>query len=235
MARSSSSRMRNGSTSATTPRASARPATNARMWIAAGRLPEAAGWARDRGLVAPATELRTRVRARDAGETAARAGQTRRAERAASSRPWSSWTVCWPPPRRAAEGIVIDILIVHALATTPSATMRLRLRPSVRSSSRDLRVRPPVSSTRGADEALLKLAAKQPGVPPNVHRLLAAVGAGAGRSVAHQGLIEPLSERELEVLRLLESDLRPGHRPRAVRVAGHGADTHEEHLQPSSA
>jgi LuxR family maltose regulon positive regulatory protein len=55
--------------------------------------------------------------------------------------------------------------------------------------------------------ALLKLAAKERKAPGYVRRLLAAVVTVEGRATVEQPLIEPLSERELEVLRLLESDL----------------------------
>ena len=47
-----------------------------------------------------------------------------------------------------------------------------------------------------------------------------------------QPLVDPLSERELDVLRLLGSrPRRSGHRPRAVGLAEHRADPHEEHLR----
>jgi LuxR family maltose regulon positive regulatory protein len=55
--------------------------------------------------------------------------------------------------------------------------------------------------------ALLKLAAKQRNAPAYVRRLLAAVVTAEGRPSGGQPLIEPLSERELEVLRLLQSEL----------------------------
>jgi LuxR family maltose regulon positive regulatory protein len=55
--------------------------------------------------------------------------------------------------------------------------------------------------------SLLKLAARQPGAPSGAGRLLAAIVTADGPTPADQPLIEPLSERELEVLRLLQSDL----------------------------
>ena len=45
------------------------------------------------------------------------------------------------------------------------------------------------------------------GYPKYVRRLLAAVTKAEGNAPASQGLIEPLSERELDVLRLLGTDL----------------------------
>jgi LuxR family maltose regulon positive regulatory protein len=55
--------------------------------------------------------------------------------------------------------------------------------------------------------ALLKLAAKERKAPRYVRRLLAAVVTVEGRAPLEQPLVEPLSERELEVLRLLGSEL----------------------------
>ena len=55
--------------------------------------------------------------------------------------------------------------------------------------------------------ALLKLATLEPGASTYVRRLLAAVGKARPQPPITQTLIEPLSERELDVLHLLESDL----------------------------
>jgi len=55
--------------------------------------------------------------------------------------------------------------------------------------------------------ALLKLAAKGRKAPGYVRRLLADSVTAEGRATVGQPLIEPLSERELEVLRLLGSEL----------------------------
>jgi LuxR family maltose regulon positive regulatory protein len=56
--------------------------------------------------------------------------------------------------------------------------------------------------------ALLKVAAKRRGAPAYVHQLLAATaGASPSHATRKQPLVEQLSERELEVLRLLQSEL----------------------------
>ena len=55
--------------------------------------------------------------------------------------------------------------------------------------------------------AMLKVASKRQVASDYVRRLLAAVVTAEGPTPVKQPLIEPLSERELEVLRLLESDL----------------------------
>jgi LuxR family maltose regulon positive regulatory protein len=55
---------------------------------------------------------------------------------------------------------------------------------------------------------LLKAAAKRSDAPAYVHELIRATAPGDGRRPPRQaGLVEPLSERELDVLRLLRSDL----------------------------
>lgn len=54
---------------------------------------------------------------------------------------------------------------------------------------------------------LLKAAAKRSGAPRYVQELLRASSPAVERAPAAQGLLEPLSERELDVLRLLRSDL----------------------------
>ncbi len=81
--------------------------------------------------------------------------------------------------------------------------------------------------------ALLKLAAKQRDASAYVRRLLAAAVAARGDARrGDQPLIEPLSERELEVLRLLESDLDGPDIARELSgVAAHRADPHQEHLR----
>jgi LuxR family maltose regulon positive regulatory protein len=54
---------------------------------------------------------------------------------------------------------------------------------------------------------LLEVAAKRGIAPAYVRQLLTAFGTGEHRSPVKQDLIEPLSERELDVLRLLGTDL----------------------------
>ena len=55
--------------------------------------------------------------------------------------------------------------------------------------------------------ALLEVAAKQRIAPNYVRRLLTAFGQAGDSTRVNQVLIEPLSERELDVLRLLGTDL----------------------------
>ena len=54
---------------------------------------------------------------------------------------------------------------------------------------------------------MLQAAARRGMAPEHVRRLLGEFGRSGGRPAASQSLVEPLSERELDVLRLLVSDL----------------------------
>jgi LuxR family maltose regulon positive regulatory protein len=75
-------------------------------------------------------------------------------------------------------------------------------------------------------EALLREAAKHGTVSNYVHQLLAAFGEAEGRTPVTQLLIEPLSEREIEVLRLLGTDLNGPEIARELMVSLHTMRTH---------
>ena len=78
--------------------------------------------------------------------------------------------------------------------------------------------------------SLLKAAAKQ-GIAPNyVRRLLAALSKTEDRNPASQGLIEPLSERELDVLRLLGTDLDGPDIARQLVVSLNTVRTHTKNI-----
>ena len=77
---------------------------------------------------------------------------------------------------------------------------------------------------------LLKLAGKQPNAPGYVRRLLAAVVTTKGQTPVEQPLIEPLSERELVVLRLLESDLDGPGMARELTVSLATVRTHTRNI-----
>ena len=78
--------------------------------------------------------------------------------------------------------------------------------------------------------ALLKLAAKQPEASGYARRLLAAIASPEGRPASGQPLIEPLSERELEVLRLLESELGGPDIARQLTVSLPTVRTHTSNI-----
>jgi LuxR family transcriptional regulator, maltose regulon positive regulatory protein len=78
--------------------------------------------------------------------------------------------------------------------------------------------------------ALLKVAAKERTAPSYVRRLLAAVVTVGGRSTGGQPLIELLSEREIEVLRLLGSELDGPDIARELVVSLHTVRSHTKSI-----
>jgi LuxR family maltose regulon positive regulatory protein len=77
--------------------------------------------------------------------------------------------------------------------------------------------------------SLLKVAAKRGIALSYVHRLLAAVNRSEDTPM-QQGLIEPLSERELDVLRLLGSDLDGPDIARELTVSLNTLRTHTRNI-----
>jgi LuxR family maltose regulon positive regulatory protein len=185
-------------------------AVKARLWIAQGRIAEALGWARERGLSAAdelsylhefehATLARLllaqgmRDRAGPGVDTAAELAGRLLATAEAGGR----------------NGSAIDILAVQALARRAGHDPAGALDSLVRA----LALAEPEGYVRVfIDEGppmldLVREAAKRGIAPTGVHRLLAAFGGPEHGTRVRQALIEPLSERELDVLRLLATDL----------------------------
>ena len=104
---------------------------------------------------------------------------------------------------------VIEILVLQALAQHGRGRSTAGLEPL----GRALTLAEPEGYVRsfvgeGAPMAEMLAAAAKRGITPEyVRRLLGAFGRSGRPSVDGQDLVEPLSERELEVLRLLASDL----------------------------
>jgi len=185
-------------------------ALRARVWIAKGRFGEAQSWARERGLSAEddLTYLREFEHATLARLLLAQATRDRTDQRIDEAIELTERLLA------AAEaggrtGSCIDILVAQALARNACGDVAgalASLDRAVTIAEAEGYVRafaaegPPMA-------ALLKLATKQPNASGYVRRLLAALVTAEGRAPDEQPLIEPLSERELEVLRLLESDL----------------------------
>ena len=205
------------------------------MQVAQEELGAALGWARERGLAVEDElsylhefehiTLARVLLARYAAEPAERSIQevTRLLERLL----------------RAAEagqrtGSVIEILVVQALAhqareDVPAARASLQRAVTLAEPEGYVRIfadeGPPMAS-------LLRAVSKQGTAPDYVRRLLAAVSQTGGSTPASQELIEPLSARELDVLRLLGTDLDgPDIAREPRRVAEHRADAHQEHLR----
>ena len=209
------------------------PALRARVRIAQGELGEALGWARERGL-SVADDLSylrefehiTLARVLLVGYTAERAERsiqeaTRLLERLL----------------RAAEegqrtGSVIEILALQALAyqardDIPAALASLRRAVTLAEPEGYVRIfadeGPPMAS-------LLRAFSKQGTARNYVRRLLAAVTKTEDGTPAGQGLIEPLSERELDVLRLLGTDLGGPDIARELVVSLNTVRTHTKNI-----
>jgi LuxR family maltose regulon positive regulatory protein len=209
------------------------PALRARVRVAQGRLGEALGWMREQGLSVDDDlsylrefehiTLARVLLARYAAERAERSSQeaTRLLERLL----------------RAAEegqrtGSVIEILVLQALARQarddiPAALASLRRALTLAEPEGYVRIftdeGPPMAS-------LLRAAAKQ-GIARNyVRRLLAAVSKTEDSAPVSQGLIEPLSERELDVLRLLGTDLGGPEIARELVVSLNTVRTHTKNI-----
>jgi LuxR family maltose regulon positive regulatory protein len=208
-------------------------ALKARVWIAQSRLGEALGWAREQGLSVDddLSYLRefehiTLVRlllARYQNEHAKRSlhEATRLLERLLLAAEEGGRT-----------GRVIEILVLRALAHQalghiPAALASLQRAVTLAEPEGYVRVfvdeGPPMA-------ALLRVAAKQGMRRDYARRLLAAVsGAEHGGPVEH-ALIEPLSERELDVLRLLETELDGPAIARELHVSLNTMRTHTKNI-----
>jgi LuxR family maltose regulon positive regulatory protein len=138
---------------------------------------------------------------------------------------------------RAAEqgrrtGSVIEILVLQALThqargDIPAALASLRRALTLAEPEGYVRIfadeGPPMAS-------LLRAAAKLRIAPSYVRRLLAAVNKTGDSTPVSQGLIEPLSERELDVLRLLGTDLGGPDIARELIVSLNTVRTHTKNI-----
>jgi LuxR family transcriptional regulator, maltose regulon positive regulatory protein len=130
------------------------------------------------------------------------------------------------------KGSVIEILVLQALAHEVQGNFP----PALVSLERALTLAEPEGYVRiFVDEgppmaALLREAAKH-GIAPNyVRQLLAAFGKAEGRTSVTQLLIEPLSEREFEVLRLLGTELNGPEIARELMVSLNTMRTHTKSI-----
>ncbi|GCE29786.1 LuxR family transcriptional regulator [Dictyobacter alpinus] len=138
--------------------------------------------------------------------------------------------------RAAAEGkrtgSVIDILVLQACAHQMQGdipTALISLHQALTLAEPEGYVRMFVDA--GPPMALLLEAAAKHDIAPNyVRHLLTAFGSSEDRTPVTQGLIEPLSERELEVLRLLASGLNGPEIARKLVVSLNTMRTHTKNI-----
>jgi LuxR family maltose regulon positive regulatory protein len=208
------------------------PASRARVLAAQGRVDEAFAWVREQGLSADddLSYLREFEHVTLARVLLAQSrGQRPRA-------PVDDAAQLLQRLLQAAEaggrtGSVIEILVLQALAQhasgdVPGALAALERALTLAEPEGYVRVfvaeGPPMAS-------LLRVATNEGIAPSYVRRLLAAVGRSEGTPV-RQRLIEPLSERELEVLRLLGSDLDGPDIARELTVSLNTMRTHTRNI-----
>jgi LuxR family maltose regulon positive regulatory protein len=208
------------------------PALRARVWVALGRLGEALGWAHERGLSVEddlsylrefehVTLARVLLAQHAAGAEGSLHDSTRLLER-----------LLVAAEDGARTGSVIEILVLQTLAHQA----RGDLPTALASLQRALTLSGPEGYVRvfvdeGSPMAtLLKAVAKQGIAPSYVRRLLAAVNKTDDGTPKSQGLIEPLSERELDVLRLLGTDLGGPDIARQLIVSLNTVRTHTKNI-----
>ncbi len=206
------------------------PAVRARLWVSQGSLDQAAAWAREQGL--DATDdlsymrefehvtlarllLAQHTKTRDGAALQSAIGLLQRLLKAAEE--------------GGRSGTMIEILVLQALAAAavPDALVPLE---------RALTLAEPQGYVRifvdeGPPMALLLRAAAKEGIARGyVRRLLAALSNAETDRPIDQGLIEPLSERELDVLRLLATDLNGPEIARSLVVSLNTVRTHTKNI-----
>ena len=209
------------------------PALRARVWIAQGRLGEALGWVREQGLSVDddLSYLREFEHITLARLLLARY-QDEGAERSAHEADRLLERLLRAAEEGGRTGRVIEILVLRALAhqalgDIPAALGFLDRAVTLAEPEGYIRVfadeGPPMTS-------LLRAAAKQRPRRDYVRRLLTAASGTEHNGPTEQGLIEPLSERELDVLRLLGSELDGPAIARELMVSLNTVRTHTKNI-----
>jgi LuxR family maltose regulon positive regulatory protein len=209
------------------------PALRARVLIAQGRLGEALGWAREQGLSADddLSYLREFEHITLARVLLARHGGER-AERSAPEAARLLERLLLAAEAGGRTGRVIEILVLRALAHQALGDVQAALA----SMERAVTLAEPEGYVRVfADEgppmtSLLRAAVKQGIRRDYARRLLAAASGAAQGSPGEQALIEPLSERERDVLRLLATELDGPAIARELMVSLNTMRTHTKNI-----
>jgi LuxR family maltose regulon positive regulatory protein len=208
-------------------------ALKARVWVAQGRLDDALRWAREQGLSAEddLSYLREFEHVTLARVLLARSIQDR-ADRTAREAAELIERLLRAAQEGSRTGTVIELLVLQALAlqiqgNAPAALASLE---------RALALAEPEGYIRlFVDEGLpmailLEAASTRQIAPTYVRRLLAALGPAGDTAPATQRLVEPLSDRELEVLRLLATDLDGPDIARELVVSLHTVRSHTKSI-----
>ena len=208
-------------------------ALKARVWVKQGRLTEALGWARTQDLSVDDDpgylrefEHITLARALLIEYRTTPVERSLRALMALLAR------LLHAAEAGGRQGHALEILSLQALAHAARGDIAQALAPLARA----LALAEPEAFVRvfvdeGTPMATLLQAAVQNGIAPNlVSQLRAAFGQPAGITPVAQPLIEPLSEREFEVLRLLDTELSGPEIARKLMVSLNTLHTHTKRI-----
>ncbi len=208
-------------------------ASVSRVWVAQGNVGEALDWVRERGLSVSdePSYLRefehiTLARVLLARSTSNRADSSIREAMGLLER------LLQAAEEGERTGSIIEILVLQTLANLLQGDIPAALVPLQQA----LTLAEPEGYVRmfvdeGLPMALLLEAAAKHGIAPNyVRYLLTAFGSAEDRTPVQQGLIEPLSERELEVLRLLATGLNGPEIARELVVSLNTMRTHTKNI-----
>jgi LuxR family maltose regulon positive regulatory protein len=204
-----------------------------RVWVAQGRLGEALDWARERGLSVSddLSYLREFEHITLARVLLARS-KSDRADRSMLEAMGLLERLLKAAGEGERTGSVIEILALQALAHQTQGDIPAALMPLQQA----LTLAEPEGYVRmfvdeGPPMAVLLEEAAKHGIAPNyVRQLLTATGSAEDRTPVKQVLIEPLSERELEVLRLLGTDLNGPEIARELIVSLNTMRTHTKNI-----
>jgi LuxR family maltose regulon positive regulatory protein len=214
-------------------------ALRAGIWIALGRLTEATSWAQAQGLTAQ-DEPDYGREVEHLTLTRLLIAQYRATQQASAIRGANDLLARLLAAAEAGgrTGSVNEILVLQALAHAAQGALPEALVPLERALAQ---AEPEGYVRLFVDEgqpmlALLRAAAQRGAVPSYARRLIAAFGeavppsAVAQPTTARQSLPEPLSERELEVLRLLGTELSGPEIARQLMVSLNTFQTHTKNI-----
>jgi LuxR family transcriptional regulator, maltose regulon positive regulatory protein len=209
------------------------PALKARLRVARGELGEALGWARERGLsVADDLSYLREFEHITLARVLLARSTSDRTEHSMLEAMELLERLLQAAEEGERTGSIIEILMLRALAHQMQGDISAALVPLQQA----LTLAEPEGYVRmfvdeGPPMALLLEAAAKHGIAPNyVRHLLTAFGSAEDRTPVKQGLIEPLSERELEVLRLLATGLNGPEIARELVVSLNTMRTHTKNI-----
>jgi LuxR family transcriptional regulator, maltose regulon positive regulatory protein len=211
-------------------------ALRARVWLAQGRVAQVLAWARERGLSAEdeLSYLREFEHVTLARALLAHASATRDAAALARAA-WFVDRLLLAAREGDRAGSVLELRVLRALAARAGGDVD----GAVAATGQALSLAEPEGSARvfldegPAMVSLLRAAAREGPAAGYASRLLVPAGPaddGAGTRQRKQQLVEPLSARELEVLRLLATDLDGPAIARELYLSLNTVRTHTRHV-----